>query len=353
MKILHTSDLHIKEYKDEKWETLELLVEIAKKEGVEVFVISGDLFHQQVSGKEVYDKLREVFKGQYFTTIILPGNHDKEVYKEGQFYGEKVKIIKDYHHPIALDNINFWGLPFEDIPKEKVFSRLWEIKERGKLTPEKIHILLYHGELLDLSFSREECGEEGVREYMPVKLSYFRELSFKYILGGHSHSRFVVKKVKEDSYFIYPGTPISITKNEKGRRRVNLFIVGEEPQEYWLDTCHFDTKIIILTPEMDDPVKEIKKEINSLHPKGEYEVIIKGFINGEITTEEKLEEEIRKIEKIQKITVRSEFKDIQEVINDEIYQKFRQKLEEQELKEEEKKELLNMLTLAMMRVLAR
>jgi DNA repair exonuclease SbcCD nuclease subunit len=352
MKILHTSDLHIKEYEDKKWQTLKLLVKIAKEEGVKIFIISGDLFHQEVSGKEVYDKLREVFKGINFTTIILPGNHDKEVYKEGQFYGEGVKIIKNYQKPITLDNVNIWGLPFEDIPKEKVFHRLCEIEELKKRTPLKINILVYHGELLDLSFSKEECGEEGVREYMPVKLSYFKELNFKYVLAGHSHSRFVVKKIKEESFFIYPGSPISITKNEKGRRRVNLFVVGEMPKEYWLDTHHFDTKIIQLTPEMDDPVREIKKEINSLHPNGEYEVVIKGFINGEVITEEKLEEEIRKIEKNQKIVVRSEFKDIQEVINDEIYQRFKQKLEEKEL-QEEKEELLNMLTLAMMKVLGR
>jgi len=44
MKILHTADLHLKEYGDERWETLQKLIDIAKKEKIDLFVICGDLF---------------------------------------------------------------------------------------------------------------------------------------------------------------------------------------------------------------------------------------------------------------------------------------------------------------------
>ena len=44
MKVLHTADVHLKEVEDERWNALIHLVDISKKEDVDYFIISGDLF---------------------------------------------------------------------------------------------------------------------------------------------------------------------------------------------------------------------------------------------------------------------------------------------------------------------
>jgi len=41
MKILHTADIHLREYKDDRWKTLQKLIEIGKKEKIEIFMASG------------------------------------------------------------------------------------------------------------------------------------------------------------------------------------------------------------------------------------------------------------------------------------------------------------------------
>ena len=43
MLILHTSDLHLKEYEDERWNTLVNLLEIGKEKKIDIFIVSGDL----------------------------------------------------------------------------------------------------------------------------------------------------------------------------------------------------------------------------------------------------------------------------------------------------------------------
>lgn len=44
MKILYTSDLHLKKFEDERWRTLVMFLEEGKQKDIEVFDISGDLF---------------------------------------------------------------------------------------------------------------------------------------------------------------------------------------------------------------------------------------------------------------------------------------------------------------------
>jgi len=51
MKVLHTSDIHLKEYNDDRWNALISLLETAKKESIDLFVISGDLFDKNVNAE--------------------------------------------------------------------------------------------------------------------------------------------------------------------------------------------------------------------------------------------------------------------------------------------------------------
>ena len=205
MKILHTADIHLKKYQDDRWKALLNLIEIGKKEKIAVFFISGDLFDREGEAEALKPRIRELFSNTGFKVVLIPGNHDKDAYKSGSFYGEDVVTLTDLFKPYEYKDLRIWGFPFEPIGGEEIISKFTSLEDN--LKTDKTNILLYHGELLDSFFDRKEFGEEGEGRYMPVKLSYFKDLNIDYVLAGHFHSNFSVWELEGGGYFVYPGSP--------------------------------------------------------------------------------------------------------------------------------------------------
>ena len=124
MKVLHTADIHLKEYQDDRWKTLQKLIEIGKKEKIEIFAISGDLFDKGIDAEALRPMIRELFSKTGFKVILIPGNHDIESYGSGVYFGEDVEIISDLTKPFETDNLRIWGFPFEHIEGEEILSKL-------------------------------------------------------------------------------------------------------------------------------------------------------------------------------------------------------------------------------------
>ena len=349
MKILHTSDLHLKEFKDERWDTLVELLEIGTKENIEIFAISGDLFDKEYIAEELRPNLRNIFSNNGFNILILPGNHDSEAYKSGLYYGEDVTVLNELLNPFEYKNISIWGIPYESIGEKQVLTKLHSIK--NELKSDQANILLYHGELLDAFFSRKDFGEEGEERYMPVKLNYFRDLNFDYILAGHFHSRFEVWQIDENKFFVYPSSPISITKRELGIRKVNIFEVGEPPQEYPLDTPHFENISIEFNPlEEINPLEVVEKSFANLHPQARICLDIGGYLDcGALgTTEEKLVNLINEFVTDKCVEINYEFKDISRILEDELFIKFLKKLNLTEFDDKVKDYIRNLVIKGMM-----
>jgi DNA repair exonuclease SbcCD nuclease subunit len=165
---------------------------------------------------------------------------------------------------------------------------------------------------------------------MPVRLSYFNDLKVDYVLAGHFHKGFDVWQLKEGGYFVYPGSPISITKRETGQRRVNLFELGKPPQEYPLDTPHFEDVTIVCDPfSVKNPLEKVKDRIQSLHPNAQAILTIKGFINGEAIglTEQKLVDGITKVVRDRCAEPpHYEMRDIRMILEDDLFKSFLIKL---------------------------
>ncbi|PIP49199.1 MAG: hypothetical protein COX14_00585 [Chloroflexi bacterium CG23_combo_of_CG06-09_8_20_14_all_45_10] len=149
MKILHTADIHLREYEDERWKAIQKLIEIGKQEKIEIFVISGDLFDKGVDAENLRPKIREIFSNNGFRIIVIPGNHDCDSYKSGMYFGEDATILNDLNSPFEYKDVRIWGMPFEHIEGEKILMKLRSLV--ANLTADKKNILLYHGELLLLS----------------------------------------------------------------------------------------------------------------------------------------------------------------------------------------------------------
>lgn len=349
MKILHTADIHLKGYEDERWKVLRKLMEIGKEEKIEIFVISGDLFDKGIDAENLRPKIRELFTNNGFKIVLIPGNHDMDSYTGGIYFGEDTVILTDVNSPFEYKDIKIWGIPFEPIEGEKIINELRSLT--NKLTPDTINILLYHGELLDAFFSRGDFGEEGEERYMPVKLSYFKDLKVDYVLAGHFHSRFDVWSLEKGGYFVYPGSPVSITKRETGQRKVNLFEVGTPPTEYPLDTPHFEEIVIELDPFKDQgPIEIIEKELTNIHKEATVILTVKGFINSKALgmSETDLVKKIREIASEKCIVKPPGFRDIAVILEDDLFKGFLKKLEQTEFEEEKKRQMRETAMRAMM-----
>ena len=354
IKILHTSDIHLREYNDDRWQTLKSLLKIAKKESVDLFTISGDLFNADINAEHLRHNLRELFSNNGFKIVIIPGNHDTNSYgtkESGLYFGSDVSIIYNLIEPIEYEKVRIWGYPFEAIGEKVFLERIDSIKD--KLTPDKCNILLYHGELLDAFFSRNEFGEEGDDRYMPTKLSFFKNLNFSYILAGHFHSRFEVWKPNEQSFFIYPGSPISITRREKGVRKVNLLEVGKPPIEYNLDSPHYEEIFFEFDPFTDkDILKAIDEKIKEKHSNAIIKLTVSGYINSlEMgKTETEIIEEIEKLIENYNIELDYQIEDINEILEDELFLKFLKYLNRGDYNNEKMEQMRNLVIKAMRRL---
>ena len=354
MKILHTADIHLREYEDNRWKTLQKLIEMGKKKKVDIFVISGDLFDKDANAENLRPKIRNIFSRNGFKIVIIPGNHDCNSYRSGMYFGGDVTILSDLCTPFEFKDVRIWGMPFETIEGKNILIKLHSLA--NKLTPNKKNILLYHGELLDAFFSRKDFGKEGEERYMPVKLSYFKDLKIDYVLAGHFHSKFDVRELGNGGYFVYPGSPISITKRETGQRKVNIFEVGKppDPRGYPLDTPHFEEVIIEFNPlKKENPLYIVEENLKKVHPKASIILTIKGYINlKEITmSETELINQIKEIIKgrCSKEDFKPEFKDIHSILEEDLFKTFEKKLAKKDYDEERKQQLLNVAIEAMVK----
>jgi len=324
MKILHTADIHLREYEDERWRALQRLIEIGKREKVDIFVISGDLFDKEIDAEHLRPKIREIFSHNNFKIVVLPGNHDGDFYRSGMYFGEDTIILSELGSSFEYENVRICAIPFEPIEGEEILERIHFLKD--KFSPDKKNILLYHGELLDAFFSRKDFGEEGEERYMPVKLSYFKDLGIDYVLAGHFHSRFEVRRLEDKGYFVYPGSPLPLTRRETGQRKVNIFEVGGPPRKYLLDIPYLEEVNIKFDPFKEkNPLDVVRSHLESLPSKARIILTVKGYINSKETGVN----ESGLVEKIKKIALdrcaeppKFEFKDIQTILEDELFRKF-------------------------------
>lgn len=354
MKILHTADIHLKEYEDERWKALEKLIEIGKKEKVEIFAISGDLFDKDVNAENLRPKIRELFSDNGFQMILIPGNHDSDSYRSGMYFGEDTTILADLEDCFEYKGVRIWGIPFEPIEGEEILYKLRSLLNKFTLDKKKKNILLYHGELLDAFFSRKsrkDFGDEGGERYMPVKLSYFKDLNIDYVLAGHFHSNFQVRRLENGGFFVYPGSPLSLTKRETGQRKVNIFKLEDPPGEYILNTPYLEEVNIIFDPLKDKvPLEIVKKRLASFPPEAKIILTIKGYVNSkEIKmNESELVEGIKKIASNRCAELpKFEFKDIQTILEDELFKKLLYKLEQADYDEGKKRQIRDIAIKAM------
>lgn len=325
------------------------MIDIGKKEKIDVLAISGDLFDKGIDAERLRPHIREIFSKTGFKILIIPGNHDADSFESGLYYGEDAIVLNDTI-PQDFGDARIIGVPYEPIEMEDVFSKIQSLKR--SFTEDKTNILMYHGELLDLFFSREDLGDEGQKRYMPIKASFLDDLKIDYVLAGHFHTRFDTMKLNNGGLFIYPGSPISITKAETGQRKANMLTLGKSPNEYPLDTFHYERVIIEFDPFSEvNPIELVKETFQKLHPQAKILLTFGGHINSKKLgiSESQLIDQLKVLVKGRGAEESSyQFSDIKKILDNDIFQSFKQKVEAGDYEAEKREKMLRIAIQAMM-----
>jgi len=354
VKILHTSDLHLRTDTPERWEALELIVNKAKENSVDVLVICGDLFDSKEDAMKSYEKLRKIFSQASFQTLILPGNHDEKFYEDGLYLGNNVTIISSENNVFEFGDVKIIAIPFK---KEYSSSKetIKIIHEANTYTSHtKPNILLFHGELIAPFYEPDDFGERG--RYMPIDLNIFKSLNFQYILAGHFHTKLSILKAS-DKFFVYSGSPVSITKKERGKRKVNLLEVGKEPKELEIESFYYEEFEIRLSIFDDhNPINKFTEELKSFNIPPNCSPIFKitGHFDGakHALSESELNYKLQTLAKNFNTKSEVEFlaKDLGRLSNNPIFEKILEKvrkINDEELNEEDKRQLIEIFINAM------
>ena len=328
MTILHTADLHLDEAHEGRWSAFDELVRTVREYKANALVVSGDLFDHGLEAEKLRNRLRSAIGSGTFQTVILPGNHDYKAYRSGLYFGENVSVISNWEEPVEIGEVVIWGMPYESLSAEKIVRRLKDLGTR--MDPDRINYLLFHGELLDAYFSPEDMGDEGDQRYMPVKLSYFADLPVKHVLAGHFHSRYAAWSLPGGGLFIYPGSPSAVTRREIGIRKVNLVDPDGKTSEIVLNTAHYERVYLNLDPFSErNPLEQLDQSLQGLHPRAKLILSISGYFNGAFLglNESELVEAVKsKMDHYMVDELMIEFKDVQHILEDDIFKKFRKKL---------------------------
>jgi hypothetical protein len=276
MKILHTADIHLRTTGDQRWHALEAVLERASALDAGVVAISGDLFDRNVDAQQLKTPLRTLFEPCGRTVLLLPGNHDAGGMRAGDYYGANVHVLSRGNEPFDTDQARFVPVPFADGGVDRTLARLHEASSNR--AEGRANVLLFHGELMDLVPTRSAFGDEE-SDYMPVRLASFAGLGFDYVLAGHFHRGYAVHRY-DGGYFVYPGSPVSITVKETGQRHADLVELGAAPVPVPLDTFHIETRTVRLDPfDERHPADVIDHALEGLHPDAEVVLTIGGFVN--------------------------------------------------------------------------
>ncbi|MEF8788466.1 MAG: metallophosphoesterase [Planctomycetota bacterium] len=354
MKILHTADIHLDEEHEERWEALRHLVEVAEHEEADVLAISGDLFDAEADARRLRNDVRDAFSGISFDVVIIPGNHDAQAFQERLDFGKRAHIIKNAYEPLEYDDVVLWGLPYQQKSGEGILETLHEMGDRMR-EDDRASVLLYHGELLDAFYGGRDFGDEEGR-YMPVKLSYFDDVPVDCVLAGHFHGtwdRWALDNEPE-GFFVYAGSPVSVTRRETAPRKATLFTVGETPTPRELKTRYFADVNVTLDPleDEEDPVEVVRARLDELPPHAAPLLTVGGYVNADAlgTTESEIIERLRKLADERCVDASYPLTDASDILQDELFDRFMEKVSKMDRSEDEQMRMRDMMIRAMTEV---
>lgn len=324
MKIMHTADVHLSSHHPQRLQALRKVVELGRDEGIDLLLVAGDLFDDDQQARVLKGEVRDLFSNIPFKVVAIPGNHDQKAFAEESFYGTEFTALTA--KPYSILDFPDWrlvGVPYGEVS----FASLREELKQAA-TPGKNNILMLHCSWSLPFHTDEDYGGEDLR-YLPVTEATLTGLGYDYILAGHFHSSYRQRILPCKAVFVYPGSPVSITSREQGRRAVN-FIADSRCKAIGLDSPYYQTLEYFLDgSNTDSMLAQLAREI-ALHP-DEYcslTVRVKGYTQEK---ESQLQATLQQILASRKnTTLIPDFHGVGEIFADPLYQRIRERIDQEE-----------------------
>lgn len=330
MLILHTSDLHLSESRKETFAALKNILEKCKEHKVDLLTIGGDLFDSERDAEVLRPRLRRMFEANPFKILAIPGNHDREAYSANSDFGPDLKIATTEPFEIyTYEDVSVVAVPYQDQPSDQLLHKLEKAADNASA-----RILLIHC-TLDIGFTSQDFGEEAAKIYFPITAETLSRLKYDYVLAGHFHTQTCKKLLNGKRYFIYPGSPISLSRKEKGKRQAILIdttkrdVIGIS-----LDSFYCDYVQLYVRPGKEkETLKELKEWIALRSSDNcKLEVEVSGFLR---ISEPEFRKDLENIAENAEIT--HAYRSVDRVLTHPLYKRFSDKLQaDEEIDEKEK-----------------
>lgn len=297
MKILHCSDIHLgkkpfgtKEFSQKRYldffKVFDEMIDIGIAEGVELFIVAGDLFDKKELTPDTLERCEKSFqklKNREIKVFLIEGNHDnisgnddinswlgylekKGYVHRGKYEGNSKGYIFE---KLVIGDVNIYGLGYPGFVIDDVLDSLAQELDKNEKNIVVVHTALGGGEYLPglaMTESIKKLKEKVI-----------------YIAGGHLHSYQVYPK--EEPYFFIPGSLeywniLSERSNQKGG-----IIFDTETREYKFVQVSPRTRMELDFEYKEDIKEEFKVFCEGLGLTGEELVIVTvkaketGFIN--------------------------------------------------------------------------
>lgn len=223
IKILHCSDIHLcselaflknksKARRLEILNTFRNIVELCKKEAVELLLIAGDLFDSNHIDSETLRSIKNMFASVPKVKIaVVAGNHDyyavDSPYSDDDWPENTVIFFNNFQKIEYPElNLRLCGSSFVSSYQEK--------KHNDISVPDDnmINIMVYHGDVV---------SDNQSSAYNPLTVSQIEKSNYDYIALGHIHTASQVLKAGNTSYG-YSGTPDGNGFDETGKKGVYI-----------------------------------------------------------------------------------------------------------------------------------
>lgn len=317
MRILHTSDLHLREGEKKFTQALNAILDVAKKNKVDVLTLGGDIFESPADADALRGDLRDVFGDNPFRVIAIPGNHDGKIFSKGFDFGFEVVTDSPWKE-IVFDDAIIVAVPYTDSPSNEVLAGL-----KKSASSAKKRILLLHC-TLDIGYDSSNYGDDSRINYFPISRAALAGLDYDFILAGHFHKDCQIHKISDKSTFIYPGSPVSITRKETGKRHAILIDTEKKKvRKIALPTFYYDSLVVDIRPGLEkDKIEEVRNWYEKkLNDDCELEIVVRGLMK-------RNEGIFRKA--IEKAAPKSDLKyqvrDVREVLEHPLYRRFKRAL---------------------------
>ena len=318
--ILHTSDLHLREKSRETIDALERILEKARNHKIDLLTIGGDLFDSVKDAEVLRPKLRELFSNNDFSIVAIPGNHDREAYSKDKDFGSDLMVsVKEPFDVFQFEGTAIVALPYKDNPTEQLCNLL---KNAAKKSDERI--LLLHC-TLDIGFTSFDFGEKTDVKYFPITRTTLSRWGYDYILAGHFHTRACVIAIQDKCNFVYPGSPVSHSKKETGKRTVYLVdttsgeIKGMTLNSFYCDLLRVEVKY----GQEDNTIRDIQKWIDGkTGDKCSLEVEVYGFIG---KSEKRFGKQLEGLS--DKVEFHHRYRNVKHILKHPLFRRFKEKQE--------------------------